>query len=173
MRSGNTWATRSTRQGSTSTRAATPPSTLTNPPSRRSLSVSLSLYLSLSLSLSLTVSLCLSGCPGLYSLCLALSLSRARALSLFSGSPRLYRACRQGLSAQNGVCSAATEFPRQSRRRGRQKSISPQGSVLQQWKQAQVPVLNQFTPTNTLAWFRLSGGRASFCAESSVPGCRV
>ena len=43
-------------------------------------------------------------------------------------------------------------IPRQSLRRGRPKSISPQGSGFQTWKQAQVPVMNQFIPPNTLAW---------------------
>ena len=44
-------------------------------------------------------------------------------------------------------------LPRQSLRRGRQKSIFPQGSGFQKWKQAQVAVLNEFAPSNTLAWF--------------------
>jgi len=42
--------------------------------------------------------------------------------------------------------------PRQGLRKGRQKSIFPQGSDFQKWKQAQVPVLNEFTPCNSLVW---------------------
>jgi hypothetical protein len=42
--------------------------------------------------------------------------------------------------------------PRQSLRKGRQKSISPQGSGFEKWKQARVPIVNGSTPSNTLAW---------------------
>ena len=42
-------------------------------------------------------------------------------------------------------------FPRQSLRRGRHKSIFPQGSGFQKWKQAQVPALQNVSPSNTLA----------------------
>ena len=37
-------------------------------------------------------------------------------------------------------------------RRGRQKSISPQGSGFQKWRARISAFLNEFTPSNTLAW---------------------
>ena len=43
--------------------------------------------------------------------------------------------------------------PHQSLRKGRQKSFFLQDSGFQEWKQVQVPVLNEFTPSNTLVWF--------------------
>ena len=52
---------------------------------------------------------------------------------------------------------AGTHLPRQNPRRGRQKSISPHDSGFQNGKQAQVPVLNDFTPPNTLAWCEARG----------------
>ena len=42
----------------------------------------------------------------------------------------------------------APGMPRQSFKKGHQKSISPQGSRLQKRKQAQVPVLVEFTPSD-------------------------
>ena len=50
------------------------------------------------------------------------------------------------------VFHSQSPLPNQSLRRGRQEPISPQGSGFHKWKQAQVPVLNEFTPPNTLAW---------------------
>ena len=51
-------------------------------------------------------------------------------------------------------------YPRQSLRRGRQTSISSQGSGFQKWKEAQVPVLHEFTASNTPAWLALPRGEA-------------
>ena len=42
--------------------------------------------------------------------------------------------------------------PHRSLRRGRQKSISSQGSGFQKLRPAPAPALNEFTPSNTLAW---------------------
>jgi len=42
--------------------------------------------------------------------------------------------------------------PRQSLRRGRQKTISPHGSGFQKSNLSPETVLNDFTPSNTLAW---------------------
>ena len=43
-------------------------------------------------------------------------------------------------------------MPRQSLRRGRQKSFSPQGSCFQKWKACPDTLLNDFTTSDTLAW---------------------
>ena len=51
----------------------------------------------------------------------------------------------------------AAEVPRQSLRRGRQKSISPQGSGFQKWRPSPETVLNEFTRSSTLAWSAPSG----------------
>ena len=45
------------------------------------------------------------------------------------------------------------KVPRQSLRRGRQKSISPQGSGFQTSTAQRVAPLDEFTPSNTLAWY--------------------
>ena len=44
-------------------------------------------------------------------------------------------------------------LPRQSLRRGRQKSISTQGSGFQKWRSCPDTLLNEFTCSNTLAWY--------------------
>ena len=43
--------------------------------------------------------------------------------------------------------------PDQSLRRGRQKSISPQGSGFRKRRAPILALLNEFTPSNTLAWW--------------------
>ena len=43
-------------------------------------------------------------------------------------------------------------YPRQSLRRCRQKSISSEGSGFQKWRSPSEALLNEFTPSNTLAW---------------------
>ena len=42
--------------------------------------------------------------------------------------------------------------PRYSLGRSRQKSIPPQGSGFQKWRSVLKTILNEFTPSNTLAW---------------------
>ena len=65
-------------------------------------------------------------------------------------------------------------WPRQSLRKGRHKSISPQGSGFQKWKQTQVSVLHEFTPSNTRSWqvttLDLSANRLSEL-PSAIGGC--
>ena len=56
------------------------------------------------------------------------------------------------------TCYSPT-FPRQSLRRGRQKSIPPQGSVFQKWRSCPDTLLNEFTRSNTLMWFNRIVGR--------------
>ena len=52
----------------------------------------------------------------------------------------------EGCSCRRPLSPLPPHLPRQSLRKGRQKSIFPQGSAFQRWKQAQGPVLNEFTP---------------------------
>ena len=47
----------------------------------------------------------------------------------------------------------ARALPRQSLRRGRQKSIFPQDSGFQKWRSPSEALLNEYTPLETLAWF--------------------
>ena len=51
------------------------------------------------------------------------------------------------------VCEQTQHLPRQSLRRNRQESIPPQGSGFQKWRSSPDTLFNEFTCSNTLAWW--------------------
>ena len=53
---------------------------------------------------------------------------------------------------QSADCQSGSAVPRQSLGRGRQKSIFPQDNGFQKWRSHPDAVLNEFTPSNKVAW---------------------
>ena len=77
-------------------------------------------------------------------LCLGVPLARKRRHRLCSGN------VIKGGGGQNA--SPEHSQPRQSLRRGRHKSISPEASGFQKWRAPMLALMNKFTPSNTLSW---------------------